>query len=172
MYAIACASCHGTIGEGGVGPALNSQEFQDSYDDQVLFDTISNGHTATPMVAWGENLSDEQINLLVQYIRVLGGATPTTSTLSFSGQIAPIFQSKCQVCHNQQTSIGGWDSTSYQAVMESGNNGPVIVPGDPENSLLAQLVQGEGKLMPPSGQLPSSDIQTILDWITAGALEN
>ncbi len=172
LFAIACASCHGAKGEGDVGPALSTQEFQNQYNDQVLFDTISNGHTATPMVAWGENLSDEQINLLVQYIRVLGGATPTTSTVSFSTQVVPIFQSNCQVCHNQQISIGGWDSTSYQSVMESGNNGPVILPADPENSLLAQLVQGKGKLMPPSGELPLSDVQTILDWITAGAQEN
>ena len=84
LYAIACASCHGAQGKGDVGPALNTQEFQDAFDDQALFDTISEGHTATPMVAWGESLSDEQIQLLVDYIRILGGATPAAPCRSVS----------------------------------------------------------------------------------------
>jgi menaquinol-cytochrome c reductase cytochrome b/c subunit len=173
LFAIACASCHGAQGEGGVGPALNTQEFQAKYDDQALFDTISNGHTATPMVAWGDSLTDEQINLLVQYIRVLGGATPATPTVSFSGQVAPLFKANCQVCHNQNSAMAGWDSTSYQSVTTTGNNGPVVVAGDVAGSILAQRVSGsEGAVMPPSGKMSDEEIQIILDWIAAGAPEN
>ena len=176
LYAIACASCHGAQGEGDVGPALNTDEFQAKYDDQALFDTISKGHTATPMVAWGDSLSTEQIDLLVQYIRVLGGAAPAapeTPSVSFSGQVAPLFQAKCQVCHNQSSSMGGWDSTSYEAVTTTGSGGSVVVPGDTTNSILAQRVTGaQGALMPPSGKLSDAEIQLILDWIAAGAPEN
>ena len=173
LFAIACASCHGAQGEGDVGPALNTQEFQDKYDDQALFDTISNGHTATPMVAWGDNLTAEQINLLVQYIRVLGSATSATPSVSFSGQVAPLFQAKCQVCHNQSSAMAGWDSTSYQSVTTTGNNAPVVIAGDVTNSLLAQRVLGlGGAVMPPSGKMSDEEIQIILDWIAAGALEN
>jgi mono/diheme cytochrome c family protein len=173
LFAIACASCHGAQGKGDVGPALNTQEFQTKYDDQALFDTISNGHTATPMVAWGDSLTDEQINLLVQYIRVLGGATPATPTVSFSGQVAPLFEANCQVCHNQNSAMAGWDSTSYQSVITTGNNGPVVIAGDVTNSILAQRVSGsEGAVMPPSGKMSDEEIQIILDWIAAGAPEN
>jgi len=176
LYAIACASCHGTLGEGGVGPALNTQEFQEAYDDQTLFDTISKGHTATPMVAWGESLTDDQIQLLVDYIRVLGGAEPSvpeTSSVSFSEQVAPLFQAKCQACHNSGTAMGGWDSTSYEAVTTSGNSGPVVILGDVANSILAQRVSGtQGAVMPPTGKMSDTEIQIILDWIAAGAPEN
>jgi mono/diheme cytochrome c family protein len=173
LFAIACASCHGAQGEGGVGPALNTQEIQDKYDDQALFDTISNGHTATPMVAWGDSLTDEQINLLVQYIRVLGGATPATPTVSFSDQVVPLFKANCQVCHNQNSAMAGWDSSSYQSVTTTGNNGPVVIAGDVTNSILAQRVSGSGgAVMPPSGKMSDEEIQIILDWITAGAPEN
>ena len=176
LYAIACASCHGTQGEGDVGPALNTQEFQEAYDDQALFDTISEGHTATPMVAWGESLSDEQIQLLVDYVRVLGGATPAepeTPSVSFSGDVAPLFQAKCQACHNQGTSLGGWDSSSFEAVTTTGNSGPVVVAGDTTNSILAQRVTGsQGGIMPPTGKMSDAEIQIILDWIAAGAPEN
>jgi mono/diheme cytochrome c family protein len=173
LYAVACASCHGAVGEGGVGPVLNTQEFQDGYDDQALFDTISEGHTATPMVAWGDNLSDEQIQLLVAYVRVLGGASTTAPSVSFSGKVAPLLQTKCQICHNQGTSLGGWDSTSYQAVTTTGNSGPVVISGDVSNSILAQRVSGaKGGVMPPGGKMSGSEVKIILDWITAGVPDN
>ena len=173
LFAVACASCHGPVGEGDVGPALNTQEFQDSFTDQALFDTISEGHSATPMVAWGDNLSKDQIQLLVDYIRVLGGAVPETPEVSYSTQVAPLFQTKCQVCHNQNNSLGGWDSTTYQAVINTGNSGSAVIPGDITLSILAQRVSGtKGAVMPPSGLMSAEEIQLILDWIAAGAPEN
>jgi hypothetical protein len=51
----------------------------------------------------------------------------------------------------------------------------VIIPGDPENSLLAQKMIGTqaiGDIMPPAGLLPEDEIQVILDWIEEGALDN
>jgi hypothetical protein len=59
--------------------------------------------------------------------------------------------------------------------MNSGDNAPVIIAGDAEHSLLAQKLQGTqqtGSLMPPSGALPADQIQIILDWIAAGALDD
>jgi hypothetical protein len=58
--------------------------------------------------------------------------------------------------------------------MNSGDHAPVIIPGDVESSLLAQKLlgtQSTGAIMPPSGKLPDSEIQVILDWIEAGAPE-
>jgi hypothetical protein len=71
--------------------------------------------------------------------------------------------------------MGGWDGTSYQAVMTTGDHSPVVIPGDAANSLLAQKLLGTstfGDIMPPGGKLPDATIQVILDWIEAGALEN
>lgn len=163
-----CAQCHGLNGEGGSGPVINTQDFQAKYDDQALSDLISKGIPSTPMIGVGELLSDEQINQLVSLIRNLKPGTNGVST--FSGQVLPILQAKCQVCHNSSTQLGGWDTTSYESVMTSGNNNPVIIAGDVQNSLLAQLLQGaNGKFMPPLGALPQEEIQAILDWIATGA---
>jgi len=170
LFAIACASCHGSSGEGGVGPAFNTKEFQSGRDDQALYDTISNGHTATPMVAWGDNLSASQIELLVRFIRTLD--PDYAASLTYSGKVQSIFESNCQQCHNPQKTRGGWDSTTYQAVMTSGDNGPVVIPGNFADSILAHSILGQGSLMPPLESLPQSDIQIILDWIAAGAPEN
>ncbi len=75
------------------------------------------------------------------------------------------------MCHG---TLGGWDGSSYQAVMTTGDHAPVVIPGDVANSLLAQILQGtatSGAIMPPGGKLPDATIQIILDWIAAGAPE-
>jgi len=173
VFASVCASCHGPDGEGGLGPALNTDDFQDRYDDQTMFDTINNGHEATPMIAWGDIITSDQITQLVQYIRAFNAEETSAGSVSYSGQIAPIFQTQCQACHNQQTALGGWDSTSYQTVINTGNSGAVVIPGDSVNSVLAQRVSGtQGALMPPAGKMSDTEIQLILDWIAAGALDN
>ncbi|MEJ2413636.1 MAG: hypothetical protein P8Y34_11705 [Anaerolineales bacterium] len=51
----------------------------------------------------------------------------------------------------------------------------MVIPGDPDNSLLAQKLldnQEIGGVMPPGGKLPDPIIQLILDWIAAGAPDN
>jgi mono/diheme cytochrome c family protein len=166
-----CAQCHGPNGEGGIAAALNTQEFQARYDDQALFHLISEGIPSTPMIGVGGVFSDDQINQLVIFIRSLkpGTGTPTAGS-TFSGQVLPVLQAKCQGCHNSDTKLGGWDASSYEAVMTTGDNGPVVIAGNVQKSLLAQFLQGtNGKTMPPLGALPQEEIQVILDWIAAGA---
>ena len=145
VYSEVCTQCHGPKGEGGVGPALSDPKFQAANTDQQIFDTISQGHKSTAMIGWGDVLSSEQIQQLVDYIRELKqeapvvGPTPTPAPVSFANDVAPIFKDKCSVCHG---SLGGWDAKSYQTVMQSGDNAPVIMPGDVAGSLLAQKLQG------------------------------
>ena len=84
----------------------------------------------------------------------------------------PIFEAECTVCHGN---LGGWDASTYDSVMTSGNNAPVVIPGEEEDSFLAQKMDGTqtiGDIMPPAGLLPEDEIQVILDWIAAGALDN
>ncbi len=173
IYADLCAQCHGPNGEGGIGPAFNNNEFQEAWTDAYLFSSISDGHAATPMIAWGEILSSEQIEQLVAYIRTLGGASTSVEGLpSFQADIRPIFQASCSGCHG---SLGGWDASSYTLVMESGNNAPVVIAGDASASLLAQKMLGTqslGGIMPPGGLLPAAKVQLIVDWINAGAPDN
>jgi len=173
IYVSVCSSCHGVKGEGGIGPALNTQDFQDKYDDKAMFDVIDTGHDATSMIAWGEILTSDQITQLVKYIRALNADAIDVESVSFSGQVAPLFQAKCQMCHNQTTALGGWNSTSYEAVTTSGSGGSVVIPGDIANSILAQRVSGtEGAIMPPSGKMSDAEVQIILNWIAAGVPEN
>jgi mono/diheme cytochrome c family protein len=176
IYDQLCSQCHGLDGEGGIGPAFENSQFQATITDNQLYDAINVGHDATSMIGWGDVLSADQIQKMVQLIRQFRALPvpdqPTTAAVSFSSDVMPIFQAECIACHGN---FGGWDASSYTSVLGTGDHAPVIIPGDPENSLLAQKMIGTqaiGDIMPPAGLLPEDEIQVILDWIEEGALDN
>jgi mono/diheme cytochrome c family protein len=178
IYSTLCAQCHGEDALGLVGPSLRGPEFKASNTVQDIFNTINQGHEATPMISWGDLLNGEQIQSLAEYISQLESSEtsaevePTPGIPSFSNDIMPIFEAKCIPCHG---SMGGWDGTTYEAVMNSGDNAPTVLPGDAENSLLGQKILGThevGTIMPPGGKMTNSEIQIIIDWINAGAPDN
>jgi mono/diheme cytochrome c family protein len=173
IFADLCSQCHGAHGEGGIGTALADPSFQSNNTDQQIFDSISKGHQQTAMIGWGDVLTSAQIKDLVNYIRSFPPVESGSSgSASFKLDVLPIFDSRCAICHGAD---GGWDSTSYETVTTTGDHGPVIVPGDPASSLLAQKIQGsqtDGGAMPPGTKLDERSIQTILDWISAGAPDN
>ncbi len=83
----------------------------------------------------------------------------------------PIFKSRCINCHGGQKTEEDLNLTSYEMLMAGSKNGPVIIPGDIVNSLLAKaLIERE---MPKRGPKLSPDqAQLIIDWIKAGAQDN
>jgi mono/diheme cytochrome c family protein len=179
IYAALCSQCHGENGE-GTRQGLPLNELSDD-SDQEIASVISGGITDTSMIAYGSILSDDQIQELVAIIRqfpppqasILPTPTsqPGTITPTFDNDILPIFQQYCSVCHG---TFGGWDSTTYEKVMTTGDHGPVVLPGDSTNSILAQKLLGRstfGGIMPPGGKLSDSVIEIILEWIEAGAPE-
>ena len=100
--------------------------------------------------------------------------TPESPEISFSADISPIMEFRCVDCHGTD---GGYDASTYDLVVNSGDNGPAVIPGDAENSLLVQKISGthaEGDLMPPPPlrALQEDLIQLIIDWINAGAPDN
>jgi hypothetical protein len=129
------------------------------------------------MIAYGSLLTDGQIQELIKTIRQLEPAqaetSPTSPVLpSFANDIVPILEADCIICHG---SLGGWDGSSYDAVINSGDNGPAVIAGDAENSLLAQKLldtQEIGTVMPPGGILAEDVIQLFIDWINEGAPDN
>ena len=177
IYNTICTQCHVLNDPTSVGPSLNNPTFQEEMSDQELQQIIEEGHPSTPMIAFGNLLTDQQILEIIEVIRGLepADAQPTAAPSgppSFADEILPLFESECNMCHG---SAGGWDGTSYETVMNSGDHGPAVIPGDVENSLLAQKMldqQETGTVMPPSGMLSQADIQLVLDWIRAGAPDN
>ena len=92
--------------------------------------------------------------------------------MTFERDVLPIFTANCLSCHGG-TSIytqAGLDLRTINSVMRGSLNGPVVVKGSPEKSLLYQKVST--RAMPPVAfKLTLTDIQieTIRKWIEAGA---
>jgi mono/diheme cytochrome c family protein len=171
VYGQLCAQCHGASGEGGVGTELGDPAWQAAISDTSIFDAINLGHEATAMIAWGEILTSQQIEELVAHIRTLESDGSAAGPPTFTADVLPIFEAACTVCHG---TLGGWTGTSYEEAVNSGASGPTVIPGDPDNSRLVQSLIGthpDGVVMPPAGVLSDADIQTIVDWIAAGAPE-
>lgn len=170
LYSELCARCHGTNGEGASDTALADPGFLAGHSDEQLFSSINLGHAATPMIAWGEVLTQSQIAALVEHIRSFDtGIEPGTPR--YTVDVLPIFEVRCAACHG---TAGGWDATTWSSAMSTGNNAPVVIPGDADASILAQMMLGthpEGILMPPDGKLPEALLQLVVDWIEGGAPE-
>jgi hypothetical protein len=91
--------------------------------------------------------------------------------VNYNTEIQPIFDNDCSGCHPNS---GGLNLSSYANLMEGGNSGDVIVPGDHASSILYDRItrpESEQGDMPPSGSLSQNEIDLIAQWINEGALE-
>ncbi len=170
LYPQLCAQCHGDLGQGGIGTSFTDPVFQQERSDQQVFDSINLGHEATAMIAWGEVLTQTQIDGLVQHIRTFGEDSGPGAP-RYNIDVLPVLEVRCVACHG---TAGGWDATTWELAITSGDNAPVVVPGDAAASSLAQMMLGthpDGVLMPPDGKLPDALVQLVIDWIDGGALE-
>ena len=63
-----CGSCHGMTRQGGLGPSLLPKALS-KRSDAILFATIMEGRSGTPMPGWRELLSEQDVSWLVQAMR-------------------------------------------------------------------------------------------------------
>lgn len=80
LFALNCSACHGADGLGGVGPALNSEQFLTTVNDEQVSLLIAVGIPGTEMSAYsldfGGPLTLEQIDALATYLRSLEEGAP------------------------------------------------------------------------------------------------
>ena len=110
--------------------------------------------------------------------RSVGPASPHArpDTVSFEADILPIFRSRCAECHGGEAdgeviTEAYLNLVTYEGVMAGSEYGLVIEPGEPDESILVDMIEsGE---MPEEGELvPPEEIELIRAWIAAGAPDN
>jgi mono/diheme cytochrome c family protein len=70
LYASSCSGCHGPEGQGSQrAPALNVRSFLTDTADMAIQQIITLGVTGTAMPAWGDRLTDAEIQAVVGFIR-------------------------------------------------------------------------------------------------------
>jgi mono/diheme cytochrome c family protein len=78
LYNIACKSCHGMEAYGSpMAPALNNQLFLAETPDSAIYQIIAGGVPGTLMPAWGNRLSDYDLQALVAYLRSMEPSAPS-----------------------------------------------------------------------------------------------
>lgn len=103
-------------------------------------------------------------------LATLAMAQSPSSPDFFEAKIRPVLAANCFSCHTSNK-MGGLRLDSQAAMLQGGKSGPAVVPGDPEKSLLNQLVKSADpkKRMPMGSKLKDADIAAFDAWVKAGA---
>ncbi len=104
---------------------------------------------------------------------VKDAATPDKRQLEFfETNVRPLLVEHCYKCHSHQAKNlrGGLLLDSRAGWLKGGDNGPAIVPGKPDESLLIKAVRYQDDLkMPPKGKLTPKQIDLLVQWVRMGA---
>jgi hypothetical protein len=98
-------------------------------------------------------------------------ATAHAATPQFEGDVLPILTAHCLKCHGREARKASLDLRTVALATRGGESGPVIVPGNAEESLLYERMADHS--MPPAGELPltAAQIEVIRDWLDAGDMK-
>ncbi|MES2555766.1 MAG: cbb3-type cytochrome c oxidase N-terminal domain-containing protein [Bacteroidota bacterium] len=76
LFITNCAACHGTAGEGGVGPNLTDNYWMHGGDVKEVFKTIKYGYPEKGMKSWQQDLGAKQIHEISSFIKSIEGTNP------------------------------------------------------------------------------------------------
>ena len=98
---------------------------------------------------------------------------PGVEPVSFQRQVLPILRANCQGCHQPAKAEGKLDLSSFAALEKGGRDGSPIVAGDPDASLLIDMVSPFDELPPEMPQdrppLSTDAIDILRRWVAQGA---
>ena len=101
-----------------------------------------------------------------------------TGEVSFSQDVFPIIDRRCTKCHGGGTNDDGsprieegLSMLTYEDLLAGSWNGPVIEPGDVENSYLIEQIS-TGEMPKKEPDLLPNEIRIIRAWVEAGAPNN
>jgi hypothetical protein len=104
---------------------------------------------------------------------LLGANAVVSSDLDhFEKEVRPLLVEHCYECHSAEHKIKGGLRLDHRAGWETGgDSGPAIVPSDPDASRLLLAVSYEDRdlKMPPKKKLSTAEVDTLRQWIAAGA---
>ena len=124
-------------------------------------------------ITHGSNYLTQYMPAGLKRMALLGASTPPATSF-YAKRINPILDANCVSCHGEAKAHGGLRMDSYALLMRGGKDGPVIVAGSAEMSLLLQRVTlppGHKQFMPAEGKPPlrAEEIAWIKAWIQQGA---
>jgi plastocyanin/mono/diheme cytochrome c family protein len=143
LFVTNCRPCHGDVGQGRIGPALNRADLRDpgklTQNQSFVMDTIQCGRVGTLMPTWGAEfggpLDDEQVRDLVTLITI----APNDA---WNRYVRPLSEAANQVATPAAVAdllkgsiTGSTDSVCGQKVSAGNAGPPPATPGTPSTSL-------------------------------------
>src|SRR5688572_21221675 len=101
---------------------------------------------------------------------LLVAASPSQAADSdYTRDVKPLLRAKCVACHGALRQKAKLRLDAGPLILLGGRNGPAVVAGKPDESLVLAAVQGKGHpRMPPEGegeQLTEKEVKLLRDWI-------
>ena len=182
-----CLTCHGksspeqgvdlrnarSVLRGGFsGPIVK----KGTADESKLYLKVSQGEMPPP--AFKSRVPDAEVEIIRRWIEEgahsrQGEDIPEVARRQiarFEKEVQPLFEERCVICHGGQQPQSGLDLRTLASTLRGGRNGPVLLEGFSEKSVLVrQLVNG---VMPPEGageRLSSEQVDMIREWIDEGS---
>src|SRR5262245_9757509 len=185
IFTANCLSCHGGTSvytQSGLDLRTAAATFKGSNngpvvvrgspEKSVLYQQVA--YRWMPQPAFKLALTVEQIETIRRWIE--GGALsdqPLASTeevaaeqARFEKEALPILSSRCFSCHGNDKPMAGLDLRSLASVLKGSANGPVVVEGASDKSILIRKVASRSMPTPGMGE-PLSDAQigALRGWI-------
>src|SRR5262245_36167746 len=92
------------------------------------------------------------------------------ATEFFEKRVRPVLAEHCYSCHGPKKQQAGLRLDGGAFVRKGSDGGPVLVPGDPDKSLLIHALRQQGDLkMPPKGKLNEQVVADLVTWVKMGA---
>ena len=103
--------------------------------------------------------------------------------IDYSSSLQPIFDNNCISCHEYPIRAGALELNNFNNLMlGESNNGPVVIPFNPDSSLLYRVLLRDSVIVPnepiccrmpkDAEPLSESQISLIYQWIEEGAEES
>lgn len=82
-------------------------------------------------------------------------------------KVRPLLDAQCVKCHGPEKQKANLRLDTLKAMMEGGDSGPAVVPGDVEGSnLITAICYEDADLqMPPDGKLDEEQIEMLKKWV-------
>jgi hypothetical protein len=89
----------------------------------------------------------------------------------FERSVRPVLVARCVECHGDKKQKGGLRLDFRGGWQKGGDEGPALVAGSPDTSLLVKAVryQDEDLQMPPKDPLPPAEVAALVEWVRRGA---
>jgi mono/diheme cytochrome c family protein len=166
VFARNCAVCHGTAGEGIIGPRLRSGAFLGIASDRFLLETLNHGRPHTPMPAWADLSGEDQAGLLALFRawRQENGGSRATAKVEpgqpFQGE--PVYAANCARCHGERGQ-GGPAAAIHNPVLLASASPEYLAGSLPRCRQWAQEAPKARPLAPP--ELPAQKLGDLVAFL-------